>query len=122
MAALERDDAWAARQRPTLARDSRWCSPRPWSRAGLRARCEAPLRAGGRAELLVTADAPGAYGGGGAGGARGDRRVTRARVRRLAGHGGVDAVVVASPRARHRDPGRRGGWRPSPLALLPAPG
>lgn len=74
---------------------------------GLPAALDAPLRAGGRAELLVTS--PDRGGGGGAPGAgvavlpvvHGATDALRARVRALAAHREIAAVVIASPRPRH---------------------
>ena len=90
-------------------------------RAGLRARCEAPLRAGGRAELLVTTGDPGAPTVAVVPAVRGATDALRARVRRLAGHGEVDAVVVASPRTRHQVLVGEAAGVPVRVARLPAP-
>lgn len=71
-------------------------------REGLQARCGVPLRGGGRAELLVTAEEPNAPMVAVLPVLRGATDALRGRVRRLAAYNEVAAVVVASPRSRHR--------------------
>jgi hypothetical protein len=96
---LERDDLEATTSRtedlPVMLAEA-------LAREGLRARCEAPLRGGGRAELLVTTDAPGAPMVAVLSTVHGATDALRARVRRLVAHSEVDAVVIASSRARHQ--------------------
>ena len=88
------------------------------ARAGLRARCDAPLRGGGRAELLVTTDVPAAPRVAVLPAMRGAPDALRARVRRLAAHREVDAVVIASSRARHQALAGQGSGVPVRVALL----
>jgi hypothetical protein len=98
VAGLERDDLLGAR----AAEDLAVVLAEALAREGLRARCDVPLRGGGRAELLVTADEPGAPMVAVLPVLRGATDALRGRVRRLAAYSEVAAVVVASPRSRHR--------------------
>jgi hypothetical protein len=117
--ALESDDSWSTRSTSTVDALAVVLAE-ALVRAGLRARCEAPLRAGGRALLVTTGD-PGALTVAVVPAACGATDALRARVRRLAGHGEVDAVVVASPRARHRVLVGEAGGVPLRVARLPVP-
>lgn len=116
VAVLERDDRWAT----AAVEDLAVVLAEDLVREGLRARCEAPLRAGGRAELLVTTDEPGAPTVAVLPAVHGATDALRARVRRLAGHTELAAVVIASPRARHQALAGEVAGVPVRVALLPA--
>ena len=107
------------RPREASRRISRWSWPRRWS-GRVCGRCAAPLRGGGRAELLVTTDAPGPPTVAVLPAGHGATDALRARARRLAEHSEVAAVVIASPRARHRALEGQMCGVPVRVALLPA--
>lgn len=102
VAVLEGDDSWATGVAGDVGVDVAVVLAKALARNGLRARCGAPLRGGGQAELLVTTDAYGAPMVAVVSAVRGATDALSARVRRLASHREVDAVVIASPRVRHQ--------------------
>jgi hypothetical protein len=118
VAALERADPLVDRAAGDVPEDLAVVLAEALVGQGLRARCGAPLRGGGRAELLVTTDAPGAPTVAVLPAVHGATDALRAQVRRLAAHNEVDAVVIASPRARHRALAGEVGGVPVRVALL----
>ena len=117
IAVLEQDPSWAYTDRDGLAA----ALGGALQARGLPGELDAPLRAGGRAELLLSAlERPG-QGVAVLPAAHGATDAIRARVRALAAHSEIAAVVIASPRPRHRAlAGERGGIAVR-VALLPPP-
>lgn len=121
VAALERDAPRTTRAAGDIAEDLAVELAEALVRQGLRARCEAPLHGGGRAELLVTTDDPDAPTVAVLPAVHSATDALRARARRLAAHSEVAAVVIASPRARHGALAGEVCGVPVRVARLPAP-
>jgi hypothetical protein len=117
VAALKHDPGWAGAGRGQLV----GAVAAALAARGVAAELDAPLRAGGRAELLLTIAGRSGQKVAVLTAVEGATDALRARVRALAAHREIAAVVIASPRARHRALAGDLGAVAVRVALLPPP-